>query len=65
VLELQVTGPVRDEGTVFLLKGVDAQGDSWVFAADHRPAQAILEALEADEVVEVSIEDWQILGGPR
>lgn len=64
-MRLTVEYPVRDEGSVVVLLGTDDNDEQWLFAADHRPAQAIIEALEADEPVEVEVESWQLLGGPH
>lgn len=67
-MQLLVTGPVRDEGTIVVLEGVDEEGRVFHFAADHRPAQDILNALsdpETESEVLVDVEEWQILGGAR
>lgn len=60
--QLTVTKPVSNEGSVVVLAGEDEDGTTWYFAADHRPAWAIVEALEAGEDVEVEVEEWQLMG---
>lgn len=54
-----VTGVVRDEGTIVVLTGLDEDGCTVVFAADHRMAQDILDALSEEPVVQVP--DWAFL----
>jgi len=51
--------------SIAVLEGVDEDDMVWRFGADWRCAYDIAEALEAGEDVEVEIEDWQVLGGPR
>lgn len=38
------------------------QSMTWWFAADHRPAQDIADALGAGEPVTVDVEPWQLIG---
>lgn len=54
---------VADHGSIVLLRGVEHETDRTVtFACDHRPAQAIADALAQGEDVEVyDIEDWQVM----
>ena len=66
--QVLVRGLVRDEGSIVVLWGYeldeadDVTANVVHFAAEHRAAQVILEALEADEPdVTVWLEDWQIL----
>lgn len=61
-MTLTVTDVVRDEGSVVLFRGIDEDDRTVTFAADHRPAQAIADALAAGELVEVEIEAWQVVG---
>jgi hypothetical protein len=56
-----VTGLVQDEGTIVVLSGLDEDGCNVVFAVDHRPAQAILDALEAGEEPVAEVPDWAFL----
>ena len=44
-----VGGLVSDEGTLVIFWGIDDNGNEVRFAADHRPAQDILDALAAGE----------------
>lgn len=63
-MEVTVTEIVRDEGSVVLFRGLTDDGAAVVFAADHRPAQAIVNALiegDGDDVV-CFVEPWQIVG---
>lgn len=64
IYELTVTRLVRDEGTVVVFEGSDNNADGRLicFAADHRPAQDIVWALEAGEDVQVVVEPWQLVG---
>ena len=61
-MKLEVMYMVRDEGTIVVFSGLDDEGRDHWFAADHRPAQAIVAALEDDEPVEVEVEPWQLVG---
>ena len=56
-----VTRAVRNEGTIIVLEGTTANGHLIQFAADHRPANAIIEALDAGEDVRCEIAPWQVL----
>lgn len=67
---IEVDTVVRDEGTIVVLAGTDLDtGQRVEFAADHRPARAIIEALnealhDTDQNVEMpvaEVEDWQVL----
>jgi len=52
----------RDEGTIVVFRGRDQEtGLPVMFAADHRYAQAIADALPVETVV-VEIEGWQVIG---
>lgn len=54
---------VADEGSVVLFSGLNEEGDRRItFAADHRPAQAIADALLSGEDPECYVESWQIVG---
>jgi len=59
--EIQVIAFVRSEGTVWLFEGIDPEGYHVIFASDHRPAQAILEALEAGEDPVAIVPHWAFL----
>jgi hypothetical protein len=68
-MKLYVGDLVRDEGTVVVFSGFDEAGQYYHFAADHRPAQAIAEALadvgDRDDDIVVEVESWQLLGVAR
>jgi len=61
-MRVVVTALVRDEGSLVILQGLTDDNQVVNFAADHRCAQAILDAVAQGEDVEVELEDWQILG---
>jgi hypothetical protein len=55
--------PDTGVATVYTFLGTDPEtGENIVFAVDHRPAQAIIDAVEAEGEITVEVEDWQILG---
>ena len=60
---ITVTEIVADCGSVVLMRGIEHETDRVVtFAADHRPAQAIADALAEGEDVDVyDVEDWQVM----
>jgi hypothetical protein len=60
---LRVT--ITPGSTVATGEAVDAIGRAILFAGDWRPMRTIAEALEAGEVVEVALEDWQVLAHRR
>lgn len=60
---VQVTGLVRDEGTIVVLEGTNDEGETVRFACDHRPAQDIINALEAGQDPEAAVASWQFVGG--
>ena len=59
--EILVTSFVRSEGSVVLFEGLDPEGYRVLFAVDHRPAQAIVEALEAGEEPVAIVPHWAFL----
>jgi hypothetical protein len=60
--EVEVTGLVRDEGTVLVLEGRMADtGEVVTFAADRRPGMAILEAVAAGENPLAAVPPWAML----
>jgi hypothetical protein len=63
-MELCVTDIVRDEGSIVVLQGIATDGTDRVvnFAADHRPAQDIMDAIASGNDVYVEVEPWQIVG---
>lgn len=62
LIRVTVTEVVADHGSIVMLRGIEVETDAVVtFAADHRPAQHIAEALAAGEDVEVALEGWQIM----
>ena len=60
-MRLTVEALIEDQGTVVVLSGRDDTGRLFTFAADHRPAQVIVDALEAGEPVAVQVDSWAIL----
>lgn len=61
-MEIEVTGIVRDEGSVVLFQGVPLEGSPLVtFAVDHRPAQELINGMLNDEEVIAIVEPWQIV----
>ena len=52
----------RDAGSVVLFRGCAPDGRACLFAAGHRGAQTIVDALEAGEPVYASVASWQLLG---
>jgi len=61
LLTVEGLHPASDGGSVTLLLAHEEDGTPHTVASDWRPAQDILNALEAGEHVEVEVEDWQIL----
>jgi hypothetical protein len=51
--------------TVALGEGIDQRGRAVSFAGDWRPMLALAEALDAGEVVEVTLGQWQVLAHRR
>ena len=50
--------------TIIVFSGVDAStGERVTFAADHRPARLIMDAIEAGEVPIAEVPEYLILGG--
>jgi len=56
---------VRNEGSVLVLEGIDAEGNVWWFAVDRRAGLDVIHDCQAGLTVELEIEDWQILGSAR
>lgn len=61
-MEVTVTQFIRSEGSIAIFRGLTDDGVAVTFACDHRPAQAIAEALINDEEPVAFVEDWQIIG---
>jgi len=59
---IEVLALDRDAGSVVLFRGVTETGRPVLFAAGHREAQQLVDALEAGELVRVDVEPWQVLG---
>jgi hypothetical protein len=54
---------VSDQGSIVIFEGLDEEGLFWIqFAADHRPAQWIADALSHGINPECHVENWQIIG---
>jgi hypothetical protein len=61
-MELTVTRPVEDCGTVVIFEGYQTAEDRLVtFGVDHRLAQGLIDGLASGEDVEVVVEGFQIL----
>jgi hypothetical protein len=56
-----VTGLVRDEGSIVVLRGLDEDGCNVIFGADHRMAQDILDALGMGDEPVAEVPDWAFL----
>lgn len=52
---------VADVGTIVIFEGVAATGERVRFAADHRPAGAIIEAIFAGELPVCDVPEWAVL----
>jgi len=61
-VEVTVTEIVRDEGSIVLFRGLTEDGAAVTFAADHRPAQELINGLLNDEEVIAIVDPWQIIG---
>jgi hypothetical protein len=63
-IRIYVQSLIRDEGTIVVFGGYDVDTDLPVmFAADHRPAQDIIDAIQKGEgPIFVTIESWQVIG---
>lgn len=59
---IQLTSVFANHGSIiqFNAHEEDHPDKECIVSADHRPAQAILEALEAEEVVLVDPEPWAV-----
>lgn len=58
---IHVESIVRDHGTVVEFQGVTADGRIVKFAADHRSAQDLVDALASGEDPVAAVEPWAIL----
>jgi hypothetical protein len=54
---------VRDEGSLVVFRGKAPDGRTVLFAAEHRPAQDIVDALTGPDPVRAQVASWQVLGG--
>ena len=62
MIEIEVTGIDRDEGSVVVFIGtVTETGMPVLFAVDHRPAQDIAEALSWGERPLALVPEWAVL----
>ena len=61
-MTIEVLALDRDAGSVVLFRGVTETGRPVLFAAGHREAQQLVDALEAGEPVYAAVEPWQVLG---
>jgi hypothetical protein len=59
-----VSHVVADQGTIVIFDGTDEYGNDVRFAADHRQAQAIADALayEDDDNILATVPRWAVLG---
>lgn len=62
-MRLTVTRMIEDQGSVVVFEGDNEVGPTTthLFAADWRPAQDIVAALERGEEPQVDVENWQLL----
>jgi hypothetical protein len=61
MIEIMVTGFVRDEGTLVLLSGLTVHADQErVFAVEHRYAADIMQAVEAGEEPVVAVPEYMV-----
>lgn len=65
MMVLTITKPFANHGSIIQFVGVDDDGNEYVVAVDHRPAYAVIEALEFGEEVRATVEPWQISRLPR
>lgn len=63
-VQLTVVSLFADEGTVVVFEGRTEAGERQLFAADHRSAQAIADALHMGEEPVVEVDLWQLVGQP-
>jgi hypothetical protein len=62
-MEIEVTQIVRDEGSIVLFQGTSLEdGRVVTFAADHRPAQELINGMLNDEEIIAFVEPWQVVG---
>lgn len=62
-MEIEVTQIVKDAGSVVIFQGTSLEDGSVVtFAADHRPAQELINGMLNDEEVIALVEPWQVVG---
>jgi len=62
ILEIMVTGLVRDEGSIVLLSGLTEDNRDVVFACERRMAPAILAAVEAGDEPVAEVPSYMIIG---
>lgn len=55
------TRVVRDEGTIVVFAGTDAQGDARRFGVDHRLAWDLADRIADEGEVACHVESWQVL----
>lgn len=59
---INVTGVLRDEGSVVVFEGFDHHsGEAVTFAVDHRPARGLASVVLNGEFTLARAEQWQIL----
>ena len=61
IVTLTTTSSARDEGTIIVFTGTGEAGETVVFAVDHRPAGALIDAVLFEGSLDVEVEPWQIL----
>jgi len=61
---LTIESVTRSGASVWTAVGVDAEGQRHRFAGDWRPMRDVADAIDAGEVIEIDVSDWQLLGGP-
>lgn len=61
-MEVAIYAFIRDEGSVVVFAGTDVEtGRDVYIGVDHRPAQAIVGALDFEDPL-VEVEPWQVIG---
>ena len=60
-MRIAITDIVADHGSVVVFEGIDEGGFTVRFGADHRMAQAIVDALHRSEDPEAEVESWQFV----
>jgi len=60
-MNVTATRLVDDHGTIVIFEGMDATGEIVYFASDHRPAQAIADAIDLGEEPICEVPDYMLM----